>query len=98
VVRSDLCQLRCHTSAGQVTPREVLVHSWNLQRDLMWRVLLLELALVLMVAAVLLGLALLTFNRCLGRMNESPDLGRSLRERQRDRSRARPVLPAAEMS
>jgi len=83
---------------GQATPLEVLVHSWYLQRDLMWRVLLLELVLVFLVAAVLLGLTLLTFNRCLGRMNESPELGRLVRERKSNRRRACPVLPAVEVS
>ena len=83
---------------GQATPLDVLVHSYYLRRDLMWRILFLELALVLLAAAVLLGLTLLTFNRCLGRMNESPELGRLVKTRQRDRRRAHPVLPAAEMS
>ncbi len=83
---------------GQTVPLDELVHVSNLRRDFTWRVLLLELALVLLVAAFLLGFTLLTFNRCLGRMNESPDLERFVRKRQRDRRRARPVLPAAELS
>jgi hypothetical protein len=82
---------------GQTAPLDELVHNWNLRRGFTWRVLLLELALLLVVAAVLLGLTLLTFNRCLGRVNESPELGHVVRERQRDRRRARPLLPAAEV-
>ncbi len=82
---------------GQATPMDVL-DNLDLPRDFTWRVLFLDLALVFVVAAVLLGLTLLTFNRCLGRMNESPDLSHRVGEWQRDRRRSRPLLPAAEVS
>ena len=57
---------------GQATPFDVLRNSWNLDRALVWRTLFLDLGFVSLVAAALLGVTLLTFNRCLGRMDESP--------------------------
>jgi hypothetical protein len=56
---------------GQATPLDTLMHSWNHDRTFAWVVLICELALVILAAAVFLGLTLLTFNRCLGRMSES---------------------------
>jgi hypothetical protein len=64
---------------GQVAPFELLTSWWNNERDLSWRFLLIEIAVVATVALVFLGLTLLSFNRCMGRMNESPEVRRYLR-------------------
>jgi hypothetical protein len=64
---------------GQVTPFNVLSNLWNQERDLSWKYMLIEVGVIGAVALVFLGLTLLTFNRCMGRMNESPDLRRYLR-------------------
>ncbi len=83
---------------GQATPLDILTRGWNVQRNFAWKVLLLDLVFLLVVTAFLLGLTLLTFNRCLGRMNESPELSRLVRKWQRDRRHADPVLQAAEVT
>jgi ABC-type transport system involved in multi-copper enzyme maturation permease subunit len=83
---------------GQTAPLDGLANYWSSPRDFIWRVLLQELALVFVIAAVLLGLILLTFNRCLGRMSESPSLARVLGKRLRQSAPAPAVVPAAEVS
>ena len=65
---------------GQVAPFDALTNHWNRPRDLSWQLLLIELVFVAVVAVVFLGLTLLTFNRCMGRMNESPDMHSYLRD------------------
>jgi hypothetical protein len=55
--------------------------------------MLIELVFVAVVAAVFLGLTLLTFNRCMGRMNESPELRRYPRAARLARQRERMALP-----
>ncbi len=77
---------------GQATPFDVLIRC-HIERDVVWEFLLLDVILVIGVAALLLGLTLLIFNRCLGRMNESPDVARTIRSWQRDRRLAGPVSP-----
>ncbi len=57
--------------AGQTYPFDVMRYHLNQSRDFTWRVLFLELVFLLVVAAVLLGLTLLTFNRCLGRISSA---------------------------
>jgi hypothetical protein len=75
---------------GQVAPLEMLSNGWNWDRDLLWKHMLFEVGFVAAVAVVFLGLTLLTFNRCMGRMNESPEVRRYVRAarfaRQRQRS------------
>ena len=60
---------------GQTAPFDTLQNFWNANRPLSWTFLLVELAIVALAAAAFLGLTLLTFNRCMGRMNEG--LGRT---------------------
>ena len=55
--------------AGQTFPFDVMRYHFSVPRDFTWRILLLELVFLLVVAALLLGLTLLTFNRCLGRIS-----------------------------
>jgi len=64
---------------GQATPFDMLSNVWNHERDLSWKFMLIEVAVVATVALVFLGLTLLTFNHCMGRMNESPQMRRYLR-------------------
>jgi ABC-type transport system involved in multi-copper enzyme maturation permease subunit len=81
---------------GQVIPFQMLSNVWNNERDLSWKFLLIELAFVAVVAVVFLGLTLLTFNRCMGRMNESPELRRYLRTARRASQRRRMAVACAE--
>jgi ABC-type transport system involved in multi-copper enzyme maturation permease subunit len=83
-------------AGGQVTPFEVLNVAWNRERTFSWEVLLVELAVVAVVALVFLGLTLLSFNRCMGRMNESPELKRYLRARGLKRERRERADPSAQ--
>jgi ABC-type transport system involved in multi-copper enzyme maturation permease subunit len=86
---------------GQVAPLEVLSADWNRDRDLSWKFMFLALLTVALVAVVLLGLALLSFNRCMGRMNESPELKRYLRSvrlRTQRRGREVPRVKAAHLA
>jgi ABC-type transport system involved in multi-copper enzyme maturation permease subunit len=57
---------------GQTAPFDVLTTSLAVERDFIWKLLLYQLAFLVLLAVLLLGLTLLTFNRCLDRMNESP--------------------------
>jgi ABC-type transport system involved in multi-copper enzyme maturation permease subunit len=59
---------------SQTAPLDTLRFAQNGHRQFPWQLLCWELAFVAFVALFLLGLTLLTFNRCLGRMNESPEL------------------------
>jgi hypothetical protein len=63
---------------GQIAPFDTLMAGWYHERDLTWKFMLVALGIVAVVAVFFLGLTLLTFNRCMGRMNESPDLRRYL--------------------
>ncbi|MFO0908631.1 MAG: ABC transporter permease subunit [Isosphaeraceae bacterium] len=56
---------------SQVTPYENLQQYWiSSQRSTIWFVMGLEVVGLFALAAVILGLVLLTFNRCMGRMDE----------------------------
>lgn len=81
---------------GQATPFDALLNAWNLDRGRVWRGLFLDLAFVSLVAAALLGLTLLTFNRCLGRMDESPRLRGFARSASRPRPAPFRSVPAGE--
>jgi ABC-type transport system involved in multi-copper enzyme maturation permease subunit len=66
-----ISMLDCLSPLGaQVSPLDILVHTWNIPRGPRLALLFAPLALVGVMAAALLGLTLLTFNRCMGRMNE----------------------------
>jgi hypothetical protein len=83
---------------GQTAPIDtLLMFSINVDRQLSWRVLLLTLGFEAFVALLMLGLTLLTFNRCLGRMNESPEMRRFLAARRQARTDHIPALAAAEV-
>ena len=77
---------------GQSTASDLLMNVWNLDRSAVWKLLLLDAAFVILVAAVLLSLTLMTFNWCMGRMNETPGLRRFVRFS--TRSRQAPLRPA----
>jgi ABC-type transport system involved in multi-copper enzyme maturation permease subunit len=81
---------------GQVTPFEILNFAWNRDRESSWKIMVIELVFVAIVAVVFLGLALLTFNRCMGRMNESPELRRYLRAAKLARQRECVAVPCTE--
>jgi hypothetical protein len=68
----------------------------GIARDLSWQLMLIELVFVAVVAVVFLGLTLMTFNRCMGRMNESPELRRYLRDAKSPRRHNRAASPCAE--
>jgi hypothetical protein len=81
---------------GQITPIEMLTNLWNQERDQSWKFMFVEVAVIATVALVFLGLTLLTFNRCMGRMNESPEVRRALRAARLARQRQRMAVPCAE--
>ena len=81
---------------GQVAPIEMLSNGWNWERDLLWKHMLVEVGFVAAVAIVFLGLTLLSFNRCMGRMNESPEIRRYLRAARFARQRQRSTVGRAE--
>jgi hypothetical protein len=83
---------------GQTAPIDTLMFSINVDRQLSWQLLLLTLGFVTFVALLMLGLTLLTFNRCLGRMNESPELRRFLAARRQARTGHGRALAAAKVS
>jgi ABC-type transport system involved in multi-copper enzyme maturation permease subunit len=80
---------------GQVTPLEILNVTWDRDRAFSWEVLLVELGVVAVVALLFLGLTLLSFNRCMGRMNESPEVKRYLRAARLRRERRHRAIPHA---
>jgi ABC-type transport system involved in multi-copper enzyme maturation permease subunit len=61
---------------GQTAPLDNLSNYWSGTRALRWRLLLGDLAIVAAYAAFSLGLVLLTFNRCMGRMNQTSSASR----------------------
>jgi ABC-type transport system involved in multi-copper enzyme maturation permease subunit len=77
---------------GQTSPSDILRNGWSSDRTFAWWALLIELAIVVLVAAAFLGLTLLTFNRCMGRMNERIGGYLSVPERQ-GRSTRRLAVP-----
>ena len=81
---------------GQIAPLEMLSNGWNQERDLSWKFMLIEVAIIATVALVFLGLTLLTFNRCMGRMNESPEMRRYLRAARLASQRQRLAVARAE--
>jgi hypothetical protein len=81
---------------GQITPIEMLSNLWNQDRDLCWKFLSIEVAVIAAVALVFLGLTLLCFNRCMGRMNESPEVRRALRAARLASQRRRMAVHRAE--
>jgi ABC-type transport system involved in multi-copper enzyme maturation permease subunit len=84
--------------AALEAPASVLTANWNDTRSDIWDALFLALLIVVLAALLLLGLTLLTFNRNLGRMNESPELRRFLRARRHAQRPQCPALSAAEAS
>jgi ABC-type transport system involved in multi-copper enzyme maturation permease subunit len=81
---------------GQVAPFDAITNPWNSERDLSWQLMLIELVFVAVVAVVFLGLTLLTFNRCMGRMNESPEMRRYLRDAKHSRRHKRAAIPCTD--
>jgi hypothetical protein len=59
---------------GQTVPFDLLLNVFQLNRARVWQALLADVSILALAAAGLLGLTLLTFNRCLGRMDETPGL------------------------
>jgi hypothetical protein len=59
---------------GQTVPFDLLMDVFHLNHAQVWQALLADLAILTLAAAGLLGLTLLTLNRCLGRMDETPGL------------------------
>jgi hypothetical protein len=59
---------------GQTVPFDLLLNVFQLNRALICKALLVDVAFVALTAVGLLGLTLVTFNRCMGRMNETPGL------------------------
>jgi ABC-type transport system involved in multi-copper enzyme maturation permease subunit len=73
LVEAAIQALECLSPMGaQTAPLDTLLGWWNVPRGPRLAVLFVPLALVVVVAAALLGLTLLTFNRCMGRMDERP--------------------------
>jgi ABC-type transport system involved in multi-copper enzyme maturation permease subunit len=63
---------------GQTAPFDNLRNYWSGTRTFRWWLLLGDLAIVAAFAALALGLVLLTFNRCMGRMNQTSTGSRRL--------------------